>query len=143
MFSKACQYGIKAMIYLCERHSESKKVGLKEIASKIQSPEAFTAKIMQKLSKHDFLGSVKGPGGGFYLNKSAEQISLAAIVEAIDGDALFNGCGLGLEKCNSARPCPLHFEFGLVRNDLAKMLHNTNLDQLAKGLKTGSTYLAH
>lgn len=131
------------MIYLCESQGESEKVGLKEIAQKIQSPEAFTAKIMQKLSKYDFLDSVKGPGGGFYLGKPANQINLASIVEAIDGDAIFNGCSLGLDQCNSARPCPLHFEFVAIRDDLAKMLHTTNLEQLAKGLKSGSTFLVH
>lgn len=141
MFSKACEYGIKAMIYLCERHEDLQKTGIKEIADKIQSPEAFTAKIMQKLSKLDFLDSVRGPGGGFFLSKPPEQISLAQIVEAIDGDDIFNGCSLGLQQCNSARPCPLHFEFVAIRDDLAKMLHNTNLGQLAASLKNGSTFL--
>lgn len=143
MFSKSCEYGIRAMIYLCNAQSESEKIGLREIAKNIESPTAFTAKILQKLSKCDFLGSVRGPHGGFYLLKSPGQINLATIVKAIDGEKLFKGCSLGLKECDSSRPCPLHFEFVAVRDSLAKMLHSTSLKQLKDGVENGSTFLVH
>jgi DNA-binding IscR family transcriptional regulator len=62
-------------------------VGLKEIAEKIDSPEAFTAKILQILSKNNTIHSIKGVGGGFEIpKKSMNQIKLIQIVSAIDGD---------------------------------------------------------
>ncbi len=143
MFSKACEYGIKATLYVAEQALNSDvKTGVKDIAKEINSPEAFTAKIMQILSKNDIVKSVKGPSGGFYIHKKdLERIKLSAIVKAIDGDSIYKGCGLGLEKCNEDKPCPVHFQFKSIRDGLADMLNNTSLLELATGLDSGLTFL--
>ncbi|WP_107038551.1 RrF2 family transcriptional regulator [Brumimicrobium mesophilum] len=143
MFSKACEYGIKATLHIAEQALNSnEKTGVKDISKHIDSPEAFTAKIMQILSKNNIVKSVKGPSGGFYINKKdLEKIKLSAIVKAIDGDKIYVGCGLGLSQCNEAKPCPVHDQFKVVRDELAKMLTNTTLLELATGLDFGLTFL--
>lgn len=65
MFSKASQYAIKAIIYIWTKSLQDSKAGAKEIGSEIDAPEAFTAKILQQLSRAKLIGSVKGPNGGF------------------------------------------------------------------------------
>lgn len=142
MFSKACEYGIKAMIYIAQAGDGGGRVSLKEIAAEIKSPEAFTAKILQILSRDGLLNSSKGASGGFQLSTAPELINLAEIVKAIDGDHVFTGCGLGLNECNALKPCPVHFKFAKVRDQLADMLHTTNLNELAMGLKNGVSFLA-
>jgi Rrf2 family iron-sulfur cluster assembly transcriptional regulator len=52
MFSKACEYGIRAAIYIAQQSMQNRKSGLKEIAEAIASPEAFTSKILQTLVRH-------------------------------------------------------------------------------------------
>lgn len=143
MFSKACEYGIKATLYIAEQALNSeKKTGVKDIAKAIDSPEAFTAKIMQILSKNKIVNSSKGPSGGFYIpKKNLEKIKLSAIVKAIDGDDIYVGCGLGLSQCNAEKPCPVHDQFKVVRDELANMLNNTSLLELATGLDSGLTFL--
>lgn len=142
MFSKACEYGIKATTYIALQSLRGRRVSLKDIASEIGSPVAFTAKILHQLAKADLLNSVKGPTGGFEISKeNIDLIKLDAIVVAIDGNSIFNGCGLGLEKCNSNKPCPLHKKFVVVRDQLKEMLQNTSLLDLATGVETGLTYL--
>ncbi|MDZ7845357.1 MAG: Rrf2 family transcriptional regulator [Owenweeksia sp.] len=89
MFSKACEYGIKASICIAQKQSNNQRVGLREIAKTIDSPVAFTAKILQILTRAGYLISTKGPSGGFVLAYPARDISLAEIVAAIDGDAIF------------------------------------------------------
>ena len=49
MFSKACEYAIRSCIYIASVSIQGKRVGLIDVAEKIQSPEAFTSKILQKL----------------------------------------------------------------------------------------------
>ena len=66
MFSRACEYAIKIMIYVAG-NEENRRIGLKEITGAIDSPEAFTAKILQQLVKSKLLDSFKGPNGGFKL----------------------------------------------------------------------------
>ncbi|MET0760542.1 MAG: transcriptional regulator, partial [Flavobacterium sp.] len=47
MFSKTCEYGIRASIFIASQSYQNNRIGLKDIAKKIDSPEAFTAKILQ------------------------------------------------------------------------------------------------
>lgn len=142
MFSKACEYGIKASIFIAINSYEGKRVSPKEIAKEINSPQAFTAKILQALVRHKVINSVKGAYGGFEVNKNElKHIKLSQIVKAIDGDNIYNGCGLGLEKCDENHPCPVHEKFKNVRDELKYMLENTSLEDLALDIKSGVSFL--
>ncbi|MFG6685026.1 RrF2 family transcriptional regulator [Mariniflexile sp. HNIBRBA6329] len=142
MFSKACEYGIKACIFIAINSYEGKRVSPKEIAEEINSPQAFTAKILQALVRHNVIESVKGAYGGFEVSKNEiKHIKLAQIVKAIDGDSIYNGCGLGLEKCDENHPCPVHDKFKGVRDELKYMLENTSLEELALNIKSGASFL--
>jgi Rrf2 family protein len=141
MFSKACEYGIRAMIYIAQRSAASERAGIKDIAKGIDSPEPFLAKILQDLSRKGLVQSVKGPNGGFYLEKGGLQVSLAEVVSAIDGDQLFNGCGLGLKVCSEKNPCPIHDEFKIIRNKLKALLENTRVSEFTEELAKGLLYL--
>jgi len=142
MFSKACEYGIKASIFIAINSYEDRRVNSKEISEEINSPTAFTAKILQALVRHKIVKSLKGPYGGFSIEKNKiSSIKLSQIVRAIDGDKIFNGCGLGLHTCNEEHPCPVHDKFKIVRRELKDLLENTNLMQLALDIKSGTTFL--
>jgi Rrf2 family iron-sulfur cluster assembly transcriptional regulator len=142
MFSKACEYGIKASIYITEQSLRDKKVSLKDVAKAIASPEAYTSKILQQLVRNNIINSDKGPTGGFSMDKQRlEKITLSSIVSTIDGDAIYNGCGLGLKQCNENKPCPVHNQFKLIRESLKKMLETTTVKSLALKLEQGLTFL--
>lgn len=142
MFSKACEYGIKAAVFIAVRSKQGSRVSLNEIAGAINSPIAFTAKVLQQLTRNKIVDSVRGPSGGFEIkNKNAEKIMLSSIVSAIDGDSVYNGCGLGFRNCNENRPCPVHHKFTKIRSDLKKMLETTSLSDLSKDINNGITFL--
>lgn len=142
MFSKACEYAIKACIFVTQSSMRNERVTPKQIAEEINSPLAFTAKIMQQLVKNNLVSSYRGAYGGFEIEKDrVAQISLSQIVSAIDGDKIFNGCGLGLDACDESHPCPVHYQYKTIRQDLQKLLDSTNLKQLALGIETGLSYL--
>lgn len=142
MFSKACEYAIRASILIATRSMDGERISLKDIAKTIDSPEAFTAKILQQLVRNGIIDSVKGPTGGFIIDPSRlEQIKLQEIVFAIDGDRVYSGCGLGMKACSEQQPCPVHNQFKIVRNGLREMLETTDLKQLCFGLKNGLTFL--
>ena len=144
MFSKTCEYGIRATIFIASQSYQNKRVGLKDIAIKIDSPEAFTAKILQILSKDNIINSIKGVGGGFEIpRETMKDIKLGQIVNALEGYRVFTGCGLGLTHCSEDHPCPMHEKFKSIRNELEFMLENTNLEELALGIKTGDTFLRY
>lgn len=140
MFSKACEYGIRAILYLANESQQGRRAGLKSIAKAIDSPEAFTAKILQQLAKIGLVNSVKGPNGGFEMNqKDLDTIYLAQIVKAIDGEAIYRACGLGLNECNADKPCPVHHKFAAIRDQLQLMLESTTVLELSQGLNSGET----
>ncbi|MFD0989390.1 RrF2 family transcriptional regulator [Mariniflexile jejuense] len=142
MFSKACEYGIKACVFIAINSYEDKRVSPKEIAEEINSPQAFTAKILQALVRHNVISSIKGAYGGFEVNKhEIKHIKLSQIVNAIDGDSIYKGCGLGLETCDENHPCPVHDKFKSVRDELKHMLETTSLEELALNIKSGASFL--
>ena len=142
MFSKRCEYGIRATILIAGESLKGNRVSLKVISEMIGSPVAFTAKILQSLTNEGILVSRKGPNGGFEIPVEAlEAINLHKIVLALDGDQIYSGCGLGLLECSEDHPCPIHDHFKLVRADLQAMTKKANLLQLANGLISGKTFL--
>lgn len=142
MFSKACEYGIRASIFIATKSSQGIRVGIKDVAKEIDSPEPFTAKIMQILTKNGIIDSAKGVGGGFEVsNQAIKSIKLIQIVDAIDGDNIYKGCGIGLKECSEKHPCPVHNEFKKIRELLLDMLTTTTLEELALGVKSGDFFL--
>ena len=117
-------------------------VGLKEIANEIDSPIAFTAKILQVLVKNNIIKSSKGVGGGFMILKDdLKNIKLSDIVIAIDGDSVFLRCGLGLSKCSATHPCPIHDDYKAVRDLFEKMCRQKNVKDLCDPVNSGVAYL--
>lgn len=144
MFSKSCEYGIKATLYIALNSFNGRRVSLTDISENINSPKAFTAKILQHLSRHGIIQSVKGPTGGFEIHLSEmSKIKLSSIVQAFDGDEIYNGCGLGLSECNDNKPCPVHSRFKKIREELKRMLETTSVFDLTTGLTEGLTFLKH
>jgi len=142
MFSKACEYGIRAVIYIWSQNTKGVKLGVKDICKEIDAPEFFTAKILQSLAKQNLVSSTKGPNGGFYISEDQENMRLLALVEAIDGDKLFKGCGLGLKQCSESQPCPIHNEYKKIRENLAKLLSEKTIKGLAKEVTSGKAILS-
>ena len=73
MFSKACKYGIRAVLFLVVNGDENSRISPETIAETLEVPRHFLAKILQQLSKNGLVSSVKGPGGGFFLSPENRQ----------------------------------------------------------------------
>lgn len=141
IFSKTCEYAIRAVFFIAHKTATGGRVGIKEISTGIDSPEPFLAKILQDLSRKGIVQSVKGPNGGFYTDESILMRPITDIVEAVDGNGIFVGCGLGLKQCSEVNPCPLHHEFKAIRNQLHHMLQTTTIGEFNEDLIAGITSL--
>lgn len=141
MFSKSCEYAIKAMIFVAQKSKDEARVGLKEIAKGTDAPEHFVAKIMQELSRKRLVLSVKGPNGGFYLTEKELETSISDIVRAVDGDKLYLDCVLGLKACSEKNPCPVHNEFKEIKRNLIQMLERNTIGTFNDKLDSGQFFL--
>ncbi|MGE5401508.1 MAG: RrF2 family transcriptional regulator [Ignavibacteriales bacterium] len=143
IFSKKCEYGLQAVLYLAANLQEE-VVRVDVIAQQLNIPKEFVSKILQSLRENGIIESKKGKTGGFTLAKSPDQIKLIDIVEAIDGLGIFNSCVLGFPNCNPDHPCPVHDKWGKLRMEAYRMLSEETLDKFkertldkVKSLATG------
>jgi Rrf2 family protein len=129
IYSKPCMHGLRAVLYIASRNVESPVRG-EDIAREEDLPQPFLSKILKILSSRNILHSVRGPGGGFRLARSADEISLLDIVEAIDGLSQFDECALGWKTCQDDNPCPLHTSWKQMRLGLRDYLAKSSVSDL-------------
>lgn len=120
MLSNASKYSIKAVLFLAEKSNENTKLSVQIIADTLKIPKPFIAKLLQQLSKAKIISSTKGPNGGFFLSETDKKHSICDIIEVIDGPNFFEGCFMGLSKCNEENPCSVH---PIVAQFKEKILH--------------------
>ena len=136
MFSKACEYGIRAVLYIASQSLRERRVKIGDIVQSTGSPEAFTGKILGLLSRNSLVDSYTGPNGGFEIRQDKLQsITIAEIVRAIDGDLFFEGCALGLAHCDADNPCPMHHSVVKIRENMFHVLQHTTVHDLVTGKK--------
>lgn len=132
LYSKSAEYAIQAMIYLAEKNSP-KPVMISEIAAAYNIPQQFLAKISQILVRHRLIIAIRGRNGGVKLGRSAKQIYINQVVQAVDGPPPEQEqCVIGLDYCSDEQPCPLHNEWSVIREQIKEMLEAENLEHLAK-----------
>ena len=128
IFSKKCEYGLQAILYLASKN-DKEFFSAKEIARDLKIPKEFVSKILQSLVNYKIVGSKKGKNGGFFLAKKPSHIRLIDIVEAIDGNEVFERCVLGFPGCSSNTPCPVHNQWGKLRKMAYEMLSAETIDK--------------
>jgi Rrf2 family protein len=141
MLSLTCKTAIKAVIYLASKYSAGEKSGIREIAEYIDASEHTVGKLLQTLVKHNVINSTKGPSGGFYISKEQYRQSIMQVVEAIDGSRMFKECGLGLSKCSSTHPCPIHYEYKEARDIVERLFKEKKVMDLCEPVNKGLAYL--
>lgn len=127
IFSKKCEYGLQAVLYLAAT-KDGFVYSADEISKKLNIPKEFISKILQSLTESGIVESKKGKSGGFKLAKHPSKIKLINIVEAIDGLGVFEDCVLGFPHCSPDKPCPVHNTWGELRTKAFEMLSTETID---------------
>jgi Rrf2 family protein len=141
MLSNTCKTAVKAVIFLATKIESGDKAAVKEIAEYIGASEHTVGKLLQTLVKQGVINSLKGPSGGFYLSGKQKDQPIINIVRAIDGQQIFKECGLGLSKCSSTHPCPIHDDYKQARDLIEKLFENKKVHDLCVPVSDGFAYL--
>jgi len=131
LFSRSTEYAIRAMVFLASLKPGT-LAGAREISRAEDIPMPFLWKILHMLAKRRLVRSFKGLHGGYELALAADRISLGTLVNVADGSEFLDRCVLGLPQCGQGHPCPLHEQWKSIRADLACMLDETSLADLAE-----------
>ena len=102
------RYGLRAVINLAmARHD--RPISISSIANEERVSSEFLEQIFFKLKKAGLIRSIRGPGGGFVLNKQPAEISVANILEAVGETRGLTPCTLRRNTlCERPEPCPAH-----------------------------------
>jgi Rrf2 family protein len=141
MLSNTCKTAVKAVIFLATKIESGDKSAIREIAEYIGASEHTVGKFLQTLVKQGVINSLKGPSGGFYLTNKQRDQPIINIVRAIDGQQIFKECGLGLSKCSSTHPCPIHDEYKRARDIMENLFENKKVRDLCIPVTDGFAYL--
>ncbi len=137
--SKRGEYGLRAMITLAEPAKKSDSpamMQIKEISQREQISPKFLEQILLTLKNAGLLHSKMGVGGGYYLARSASEITLGQIFRVLDGPVAPIKCvsQMAYEPCGcpDEQTCGLRLVMSDVRNAIADILDNTSLADITK-----------
>ncbi|MFH0736006.1 MAG: Rrf2 family transcriptional regulator [bacterium] len=136
----AGEYAIRAMLFLAEQPF-GKIFQTSQIALEAEIPKPFLRKILSILTKAELVESTRGIGGGIKLTKSATEINLLEIVEAIDGKILFNKCFFEPNFCHRTNWCSVHAVWSEAQNLVQNLLQSKTLYNLVLLNKTKKSCL--
>src|SRR5438270_10530105 len=83
--TRASSYALHAVAYMATQKQQDKPIASHHIAAARKIPERFLLKVLKPLVSARVLLSIKGPNGGYRLAKAPDKITMAEIVEAVDG----------------------------------------------------------
>jgi Rrf2 family protein len=141
MFNKETEYALRGLVYVQVQNLKGLKPGIVEISNEIDAPLFFTGKIMQRLVKHGFLMSMKGKNGGFFFDEQKDDLPIRNVINAIEGEKTYSGCGFGLKHCDELHPCPLHEQYAPIRNSINDLISKNTVQSLARDFQGGGDIL--
>ncbi len=132
------RYGLRALIDLAQ-HSESEPVSITSIAARQGISERYLEQLMSKLKKAGFVTSIRGAGGGYTLLMPIEQISVGAVLRALEGNIEPVECS-GLESrsgqlCQSSDCCVSKMVWQKINDSVNQAVDAIMLDDLVNESK--------
>lgn len=128
--TRAGEYAIRCVLYLA-MHQDRTLIGRKEIAEAMDIPAQFLGKVAQQLAKAGVISIRQGSQGGYELGRRPEDITLLAVIEAIDGEIYLNDCIQRPGSCDRQAICSVHTVWDTARRQLRDTLGGTTLAELA------------
>ena len=92
---------------------------------------SYLSKVMQRLAQKGLVIAKRGKNGGVVLARSAREITLYELAEAVDGATWRDHCVMGLKECSDDRPCELHELWKAARDPLIARMKTLTLAELA------------
>jgi len=136
MLSQKAKYAIKALLVLARAQDENLLAQARDISEDQNIPKKFLDLIFFELRRHGLVQSTRGREGGYALAKPAAEISIAAIVRAVDGPLAPLPCASvkfyrRCADCDDEKTCEVRRLMREVRDAASAILDNTSLAEAA------------
>jgi len=124
------RYAVTAMLDLA-LHSENGPVTLADISVNQGISLSYLEQLFAALRSKQLVRGIRGPGGGYFLAKSLEDISIADIICAVDEWVEFTRCG-GRENCHDGKRCLTHTLWNELSDQIFNFLSDITLADLVE-----------
>ena len=128
--SKKADYALIAMRHLAVRPNEGDS-STREIAAHYDIPVELLAKVLQRLARHGLVASHQGTRGGYHLSRPATAISVADVIEAIDGPLKVTACSTDEENCEQYSKCSVRDPLWRIKERILTALQTCSVAELA------------
>ena len=128
ILTKTTEYAVRVLSFMAK--NKQNLFSAKYLHEQLDIPYKYLTKLMTDLAKHGCLTSIRGREGGFKITKKLDEISLAKIIESVEGMDNFNACILGFHECSRENPCAMHFVWEKNKAEFIKTLENTTLNDI-------------
>lgn len=105
LLSEACEYGLRAVVWMAQHPAEPQKA--RELAVAVHAAPGYLIKVLQDLAKAGILSTQRGSRGGFTLQSDPAELTALDVINAIDGFERMTRCPLRLDA-HASELCPVH-----------------------------------
>src|SRR6187399_494802 len=128
--SKKADYALMAMKHLAGKTTVP-STSAREIAEQYDIPIELMAKVLQRLVRSGLLVSTQGTRGGYTLRRPSASISVADVIQAIDGPFSVTACSTGNSGCDQYSKCSVRDPLWQIRERIAAALATVSVAELA------------
>ncbi len=129
--SKKSDYGLIAMKHLAIRQDAGTSSSAREISEAYAIPLELLAKVLQRLARARLLVSVQGTRGGYRLGRPASAISVADVIQAVDGPVSVTACAPDDHTCEQYGTCSIRDPLWKIKSRIVEMLTTVSVAELA------------
>jgi len=128
--SKKADYALMAMKHLTVR-TDAPSASAREIAEAYDIPVELMAKVLQRPVRRGLLASHQGTRGGYRLSRSASMISVADVIQAIDGPLTVTACSTDAENCGQYSKCSIRDPLWRIKDRIVAALATCSLQEMS------------
>ena len=142
--SKKADYALMAMKHLAQKDG-APSICAREIAEQYDIPIELMAKVLQRLVRTGLLVSTQGTRGGYTLGRPSAAISVADVIEAIDGPFTVTACSTEKNSCEQYGKCSIRDPLWQIRERIVAALGTVTIAEMAAEnvAVTGAAPVAH
>lgn len=122
------RYGVKAMVDLAMHYGES-PVSVKTISKRQGISEYYLEQLFSPLRKANLIKSIRGAQGGYVLNKSPKEITVADVMYILEGPIEIADCIEGTD-CNNLDSCATRLLWGKIKNSIDEVMAGITLQDI-------------
>ena len=140
--SKKADYALMAVRHLALKSGPS-SASAREIAEQYDIPIELMAKVLQRLVRAGLLISTQGTRGGYTLSRPSSSISVADVIQAIDGPFTVTACSTEKNDCEQYSKCSIRDPLWQIRERIAVTLGTVSIAEMAAESDAAQVPVAH